>query len=200
MISRFLIAAASALLLSGAASGQTTSANPFESFSGDMDKPIAISADQTSADFEASTATYSGNVRVEQGTMRMRADTLSIVAPDGVIQRIEARGNVVLVSESGSASGAVAVYDVAPRIIVMTGNVVLTQDQNVMKGSELRVELQTGQAKLTAAPGPDGKPGRVTGVFLPATEPPKPPKPEKPADAPAETPATTPTTPPATTP
>lgn len=142
--------------------------NPFASVRQDMNQEIRIAADRTTADFEHETATYAGNVVVKQGQMMMRSDTLTIFAPDGKITRIEAQGHVVLTSPSGSAQSEKAIYEVIPRLVTLTGGVVLTESNNVMRGAKLEVHLATGEAKLIAANGPDGKPGRVQGLFAPA--------------------------------
>jgi len=142
--------------------------NPFASVKQDMNQEIRIAADRTTADFENETATYSGNVVVRQGQMVMRSDAIVIFAPEGKITRIEAQGNVVLTSPNGSAESEKAIYEVVPRLVTLTGGVVLTERNNVMRGSKLEVRLATGEAKLIAAPGPDGKPGRVQGLFAPA--------------------------------
>ena len=139
--------------------------NPFEGLSKGADEEIKVSADTTVADFNQQTATYKGNVVVEQGEMKLRSDELKIFAKNGTISRIEANGNVVLASPTGSAKSASAVYDVGPRLVKLTGGVVLTNQDNVMRGSELQVKLASGEARLIAAPGPGGKPGRVQGLF-----------------------------------
>lgn len=143
--------------------------NPFTGMGGDSDKPIAIAADSTVADIRNETATYQGNVRVEQGTLRLRSDSLAIKASKGTIMRIEAKGNVVLASPNGQATGATAVYDIAKRVVVMSGKVVLTQGQNVMRGAALTVDLSGGQANLSSPS------GRVEGLFVPSKPPKAPP-------------------------
>jgi lipopolysaccharide export system protein LptA len=168
--------------------------NPFSGMGRDSDKPIAIAADSTTADIRNETATYSGNVRVEQGNLKLRSDTLSIKASKGTISRIEAKGNVVLASPQGQATGANAVYDISERVVRMGGKVILAQGPNILRGSSLVINLATGRAELTAAAGTGG---RVEGVFVPQKSPKVPsivpgtaaPKEEKPAtQAPDATP------------
>ena len=165
-----------ALVLSATAFAQSN--NPFSMSAKDADKPIGISADSIVADIKNQTATYVGNVVVSQGELRLRSDALSIQAAKGEIKRIQAKGNVVLASAQGQASGALADYDVTARTVVMTGKVVLTQGQNVMRGARLLVNLGSGEAKLTADPAVTGT-GRVEGLFVPAKNKPK----DKPAVA-----------------
>ena len=160
--------------------------NPFSGMGRDSDKPIAIAADSTTADIRNETATYAGNVRVEQGNLHMRSDTLAIKASKGAIARIEAKGNVVLASPQGHATGSEAVYDIADRVVRMSGKVILAQGPNMLRGSSLVINLATGRAELTAQ---GGASGRVEGIFVP-TKTPKLPSPgsapaggEKPASA-----------------
>jgi lipopolysaccharide export system protein LptA len=91
----------------------------------------------------------------------------------------------VVDSPSGQAIGDTGIYEVAQQVLHLTGNVVLTKDANVMRGSALEVSMATGIAHLTAEPQttPAGQtPGRVQGLFVPqqqagaatAANPPKP--------------------------
>jgi lipopolysaccharide export system protein LptA len=138
----------------------------------DTDKPIAVNGDSFTADLNAETGTFTGNVIVTQGEVRLRADTVTVVSPGGNTSRLEARGNVVVDSPSGTARGASAVYDVPAEVIRLSGPVVLTKDQNVMRGSALVVEVGTGIARLTGGVAASGQPqtrgnGRVQGLFVP---------------------------------
>jgi lipopolysaccharide export system protein LptA len=161
---KFVFAAAVAFAYSIASAHAQGVPNPFSGMGRDSDKPIAIAADSTTADIRNETATYAGNVRVEQGSLKMRSDTLAIKASKGAIARIEAKGNVVLASPQGQATGASAVYDIADRVVRMSGKVILAQGPNILRGSSLVINLATGRAELTSQ-GVAG--GRVEGVFVP---------------------------------
>jgi lipopolysaccharide export system protein LptA len=160
--------------------------NPFSGMGRDSDQPISIAADSTTADLRSETATYAGNVRVAQGNLKLRSDTLSIRAGKGTISRIEAKGNVVLASPQGQATGATAVYDIAQREVRMGGKVILAQGPNILRGTSLVINLATGRASLTGGVnGTSG--GRVEGVFVPSKNPKMPafgpaPATEKPAE------------------
>lgn len=160
-----LIAAFAFVCSSPIAFAQTP--NPFSGMGRDSDKPIAIAADTTTADLRSETATYAGNVRVEQGNLRLRSDSLSIRASKGTIMRIEAKGNVVLASPQGQATGATALYDISQRVVTMGGKVILAQGPNILRGNSLVINLANGKAELTGA----GAGGRVEGVFVPAKTP-----------------------------
>lgn len=133
----------------------------------DSGKPIQVNADTFAADLNQSTGTYRGNVVVVQGAIKLRADEVRVFAPDGKAQRMEAHGRVIIDSPSGTATGDHGAYNVVARTIRLTGRVVLTKDQNVMRGNALDVNINTGQARLVAV-AEAGKPGRVQAVFNPS--------------------------------
>lgn len=153
-------------------------------------EPIHVNADAFYADLNADTGTYRGNVVVVQGDMKLHADVVRVVAPDGKARQMEAHGHVVVDSTSGTATGDNGVYDVVSRVIHLTGQeVVLTKDRNVMRGNALDVDMASGQAHLVGN-------GRVAAVFVPPPQSstPKPNHGPKPANgqAPATQPAPTP--------
>jgi lipopolysaccharide export system protein LptA len=131
------------------------------------DAPIDITANDFSADENSKTLVYSGNVIVHQGEVHLRANAMRAHLVDNKPDRILAQGDVVIDAPSGVATGENGVYEVNPRVITLTGNVVLTQDKNVMRGQQLVVNLITGQATLV---GGDGKGGRVHALFQPKSE------------------------------
>jgi len=135
----------------------------------DSGKPIAVNADAFLADLKGETGTYTGNVIVTQGEVKLHADQVTGLAPNGRASRMEAKGHVIVDSPSGQAVGDNGIYDVAAQNLRLTGHVVLTQEANVMRGSELQVSMATGIATLSAAPQAPGEaPGRVQGLFVPA--------------------------------
>ncbi|HEX3810208.1 MAG TPA: lipopolysaccharide transport periplasmic protein LptA [Rhizomicrobium sp.] len=167
-----LFPALAVLAFHGAALGAPQPAKPAKragditsAFGGhNSNAPIAVSADSFQGDINAKVGTYVGNVIVTQGDVKLRADRVRVSVAGGKPDHIDAVGHVVLVSASGTATGENGVYDVGPRIVTLTGNVVLTKDKNVMRGTSLQVNLVTGQAQLQAK-GAAG--GRVQGIFTP---------------------------------
>lgn len=152
----------------------------------DSNEPIAVNADSFLADLNGETGTYTGNVIVTQGRVRLHADQVKVTAPGGRASRMEATGHVVVDSPSGQAVGDAGIYDVAQQVLRLNGNVVLTKESNVMRGSALEVSMATGLARLTAgaqAQGQGQPPSRVQGLFVPA---------QKGTQGPPAPPATTP--------
>jgi lipopolysaccharide export system protein LptA len=141
-----------------------TTATGFGLSKKDANAPIEVSADRFDADFNSKQGTYSGNVLVKQGDMHLRADKVRVNVVAGKPDKIFANGNVVVTAPNGNAQGDNGVYDVGPRLITLTGHVLLTKEKNVMRGSTLTVNLITGQAQLGAKAMPGG---RVQGLFTP---------------------------------
>jgi len=139
----------------------------------DNNAPINIAADNFQADLNAKSGLYSGNVVVVQGDTKLRANQVHVLTVNGKADKITASGNVVVDSPtSGIATGENGVYSVGPRVVVMTGNVVLKKGKDVMRGAQLTVNMVTGQAVLggggARTQGSSG--GRVQGVFTPNSQ------------------------------
>lgn len=140
----------------------------------DSNAPISIDSDSFQADLNAKSGTYSGNVIITQADMKLRANLVKLTTVNGKPDKVVASGNVVVDSpKSGIVTGDNGVYSVVPRIVVMTGNVVLKKGKDVMRGTQLTVNLETGQAVLgggvKSQTGAQGN-GRVHAVFLPNSQ------------------------------
>ena len=132
--------------------------------------PIDISSDSFQADLNGKTGTWTGNVIVIQGDMKLRANTVRMTTVNGKADKVMANGNVVVDSpRSGTATGENGVYSVVPRTVVLTGSVVLKKGKDVMQGAQLTVNLVTGQAVLGG--GVKGQTSsRVKAVFTPNSQ------------------------------
>ena len=165
------------LLSGGTALAQTSGA--LGGFKVDSSLPIEISADALEVRQEQQTAVFTGSVDARQGEVRMQADQLVVSydqnadggddAAAGAIRRVRAEGSVFVSSAEGAAEGNWADYDVASGSITMGDSVTLVQgEQNVLKGNALRIDLNTGFARLDAGGvNVDGTRDRVQGVFFP---------------------------------
>lgn len=127
--------------------------------------PINVASDSFEGDFQTKVGTYLGNVIVTQADCRLRADKVVAKAAGGNnLDRLTATGNVIFHSSTGTATGDSGVYELGPKTITLTGKVVLTKGKDVMRGTNLVVNLNTGLAHLTAK-GMAG--GRVQTSFTP---------------------------------
>ena len=138
----------------------------------DGNAPINISSDSFQADLNSKLGTWSGNVIVAQADMKLRANTVRMSTVNGKADKVTANGNVVVDSpKSGIVTGENGVYSVGPRTVVMTGNVVLKKGKDVMRGCQLTVNLNTGQAVLGSCAQAQGKGNtRVQAVFTPNSQ------------------------------
>jgi lipopolysaccharide export system protein LptA len=87
------------------------------------------------------------------------------------IRRIEARGGVTVTTKDQNASGDLGIYDLKTKTITLSGNVVVSQGQNVIHGERVVVDMITGNARVESgstvgASGTAG-PGRVRALILP---------------------------------
>lgn len=105
--------------------------------------------------------TLSGAVELTQGQNRFRADQMSGLR-NGEDSRIEATGDVYFVTPTQTIRGDRAVYTTGNDTIVVTGDVILTQGENVMTGARLTYNVRTETARIDGGEG-----GRVRGVFYP---------------------------------
>jgi lipopolysaccharide export system protein LptA len=150
------------------------------------DEPIEITADSLEVLQKDKIATFTGNVDAVQGDMVLSADELRVhyrplgsndAGTGSSIQRIEATGNVFLTSPEETAQGRFGVYDVDGQWVTLEGSVVLTREDNVVRGERLQVDLTTGRSQMFAAvPSTAGgaPTQRVKAVFVPADEPAEP--------------------------
>ncbi len=141
----------------------------------DTTLPIEITADTLEVKQNQQLAVFRGKVDAVQGTMRLRADQLTVhyreskESPDQPgISKIEAEGNVFVSSPTETGKGSRGIYDVDRARIDLMGDVVLTQGNNIVKGDTLEMNLTTGESKV-AKGATQG--GRVKGLFVPEKKP-----------------------------
>jgi len=89
---------------------------------------------------------------------------VTVAVVNGKPNKIIANGHVLFDAPSGTAAGDKGIYDLGPRTITLSGNVILTKNKDVMRGTSLVVDLDSGRATLGAAGMPGG---RVQGLFTP---------------------------------
>lgn len=169
-------------------------------FKTDPSAPITVEAARLDVDDRAKQAVYNGEVHAVQGDFVVRTSQLKAFytgaaglaedagkTPDAApaqLSRIEARGKVVVTSRDGQkASGDWANYDVKKNEVVLGGDVVLTQEKNVINGTKLTINMLTGESiidsgesgawsaraapKTKNATGYRVKQGRPSAIFYP---------------------------------
>lgn len=161
--------------------------NALQGFSQNRDQPVHIQAANLEVRDKQEVATFSGDVRVRQGDTNMRCRSLKVYyerdkedgkaakktikaatpgpGGDQRIKRLEAIGNVVVTQKDQTATGNLGIFDMKSNTVTLTGNVVMTQGKNVLRGDKLVVNLTSGVSRVES--GKNGR-GRVEGLFMPS--------------------------------
>ena len=125
----------------------------FGSTQQDSDLPVEVTSDNLNVNQNDGTAVFTGNVVIGQGEMRLSADRVLVVYrqnPNGV-ERLEATGNVILVSGTDAAESQKADYNVDDGTIVMTGSVLLAQGPSALSADKMTVQLNSGTAQMSGS-------------------------------------------------
>ncbi len=116
----------------------------------DSKLPVEVTADSLSVNQNDNTATFTGNVLIGQGRMRLAAPTVLVTyrADKSGIKMLKAWGGVTLVSGEDAAEANRAQYNVDTGQIEMQGNVLLLQGQKVLTGDRLYVNTVASTARM----------------------------------------------------
>jgi lipopolysaccharide export system protein LptA len=172
----FAIVMAATMLAGVGALAQQGPPNALQGFSTNRDKPVNIKAASLEVRDKEKVATFSGDVHVVQGDTDMRCKTLTVFYDDnsnkdGVkaaqpgpagnsqIRKMEARGSVVVTQKDQIATGDRGDFDMRTNTVVLSGKVVVTKGQDVLRGERLVVNLTDGVSRMEG--------GRVEGMFNP---------------------------------
>lgn len=131
----------------------------------DTKAAVEVTADSLAVNQKDGTATFTGNVVIVQGPMRLQAAVVTVEygsADRSKISHLHAAGGVTLVSAAEAAEAKEADYSVATGDVILTGDVLLTQGENVISGQKLTVDLKTGTGQME---------GRVRSVLQPGAAP-----------------------------
>jgi lipopolysaccharide export system protein LptA len=137
-------------------------------------QPVQIEAATLEVRDKAKMATVSGNVKVVQGDTTMKCQTLVVFydkdarpgagksapgMPDNAqsIRRIEARGGVTVITKDQNATGELGIFDMKTNTITLSGNVVVSQGQNVVHGDRVVVDMTSGVSRVES----EGKTGQT---------------------------------------
>lgn len=129
--------------------------------------PIDITADSLEVSQNEKTAIFTGNVVAKQGAMTLKSRRMIVHYRDkskgkDAIEKIEVEGGVVITTAEETARGRRGSYDTDRETVLLSGGVVLTKGNNVLKGSALEFNIATGKSRMINS----GK-ERVRGLFVP---------------------------------
>lgn len=117
----------------------------------DPSTPVEVTSDALDVNQGDGSAVFTGNVLIVQGDMRLSADRVRVVnkTEGRGIERLEATGNVILVSGPDAAEAQRADYTVTSGKIIMTGNVLVSQGTATVASERMDIDLATGEATMT---------------------------------------------------
>jgi lipopolysaccharide export system protein LptA len=87
------------------------------------------------------------------------------------ISKLEAKGGVIVTQKDQTATGDAGLFDMRTNTVTLSGNVVVSQGQNVLRGDRLVVDLTSGVSRVESSkqgpvrmliqqqPGAPGTPG-----------------------------------------
>jgi lipopolysaccharide export system protein LptA len=162
-----------------AADSGTSVPNALQGFQQNRGQPVKIEAARLEVRDKDKIATFTGNVKVVQGDTTMHCKVLVVFyekkdEPQGAqaqagakpgapmpaatpgpggssqINRLEAKGNVVVTQKDQTATGDTGLFDMKTNTVTMTGNVLVSQGPNVLRGERLVVDLTTGVSRVDA--------------------------------------------------
>lgn len=147
------------------------------------DAPVDITADELEVAQNQCTSIWRGNAEAMQADSRLRANVLKATFATranrpaggagatgacGDLLRMEAEGQVFYVTPQQRVRGDAATYDANSDTIVMTGDVVAVQGQNVLRGARMVFNLKTGEGRMVGAASGRNAAARPRGVFFPS--------------------------------
>ncbi len=135
------------------------------SLSEDANKPIHITGRSAEMDRNAQTLVYHGNVRIDQGTLRVVADTMVVEYEKEQVVRIIATGSPAryqqqLEGDQGHvhANASQIVYHTQTEALDLRGKAQLLQRGSELKGDVIRYDIVAGKVDAHAD---DARPVRM---------------------------------------
>ncbi|EHM49442.1 MAG: lipopolysaccharide ABC transporter substrate-binding protein LptA [Yokenella regensburgei] len=144
---------------------------PALALTGDTDQPIHIESDTQSLDMQGNIVTFTGNVVVTQGTIKINADKVVVTRPEGEKGKevIDGFGNPATfyqMQDSGKPVKGHASkmhYELQNDFVVLTGNAYLEQLDSNITGDKITYLVK--EQKMQAF---SDKGKRVTTVLVPS--------------------------------
>jgi len=126
--------------------------SPALALQSDREQPMDIAADHTDAMLGADgNAVLSGNVQITQGTLRIESAKARVERRAGVIKSALLEGTPAQLQQALDAGGQMQArarsidYDVINEVLLLTGDVVVTQPEGDLRGERIRYDLKSGR-------------------------------------------------------
>lgn len=165
---RTIAAGAAALALWGALAPRPGLALP-----DDRNQPIYIQSDRAERDERKGTTVYTGDVEIDQGSLHISADRVTIAMDGDQVTRIDAFGAPAKMHQKPSperepvyARATTIQYDVAREILTLIEQAAVTQEGSTVKGERIEYFVQEQRVKASSGSAESGA-SRVQMVIQP---------------------------------
>lgn len=165
---RTIAAGAAALALWGALAPRPGLALPE-----DRNQPIYIQSDRAERDERKGTTVYTGDVEIDQGSLHISADRVTIAMDGDQVTRIDAIGAPAKMHQKPSperepvyARATTIQYDVAREILTLIEKAAVTQEGSTVKGERIEYFVQEQRVKASSGSAESGA-SRVQMVIQP---------------------------------
>ncbi|SDB32662.1 lipopolysaccharide export system protein LptA [Pseudidiomarina indica] len=134
----------------------------------DFSQPIEINADRDWFDVANKIAVFENNVLIRQGSLTIQADHLEVTRRGDQSDSFTATGSPAVYQQlldDGSpiqAEAEIIRYDQDQQLLVLSGNVKVSQNNSLIQGNEIIYNFATQQLSANR-----GENERVTTIFLP---------------------------------
>ena len=157
-------------------------ASPAFALMSDSKQPLQIEADNGSLDQAKQTTTFSGNVIIKQGTLNIRAGSVTLSRNEKGEQYVKATGNPVKFSQTldggkGVVNGQAdtVTYSSASSVATLTGRARVQRGGDIAEGASItyntRTEFYTINGSAGAGAKSAAKSGRVSVIIQPGSSP-----------------------------
>ena len=155
-------------------------ASPAFALQSDSKQPIQIEADQGSLDQNNQSTTFSGNVIIKQGTLNIRAGSVTVSRNDKSEQLMKATGSPVKFSQEldggkGVVNGQAntVMYSSAANLVTLSGNAKVQRGGDVAEGAVItyntKTEVYTISGSTKSGAKSASKSGRVSVIIQPSS-------------------------------
>jgi len=130
-------------------------------------KETIITSDKLVIDQEKKTADFQGHVIAIQENTTIKSDRMIAYYSNqqsNNIDKISAIGNVVIIDGLQTATGDFGEYNIIDEIMELRGSVVLTKNNDVLKGDKIIYNMKTGHSTIFSD---NDKKTRVKAIFNP---------------------------------
>ena len=124
----------------------------------DKDQPAVISADDVEFDFSTGVRIYRGNVKLDQGSMKLRADKLIVEYKDDVLQKATAFGEPAVFQQRPDdkpndviGKGLKMELDEVNNMVILIDNASLNDGEKNATGAMITYDMANDKMKIVGA-------------------------------------------------